>query len=212
MNRTLQEKKVKAGLADMSAGGLGDTLEQWNDSYFQKRGLFVHLELSQSATKNQEQKSKAFRKQTFMYGKEDRDRKREERKFILVVTKLDEEGQPSAALQELAAESAPGIPDIPEMATEDAKYNIAEMLGDMPTDEKKLPPVPGDEDMPVELPTFDLPYGASIGYGNEKFGPPVGYAELDSDTTALLEKTNLNDKDSEGERPKELMPKPLMTT
>ena len=58
MNRSIQEKKVKDGLADMSDGGLGDTLNQWNEDYFSKKGLFVHLELSESAMKNANEKSR----------------------------------------------------------------------------------------------------------------------------------------------------------
>jgi len=180
MSRQIQEKKVKAGLEDMSDGGLGDVLQQWNETYFQDRGLFVHLELSESAMKNKDQKSKIFRKETHWYGKkEERDRKREERKFVIVITKLDEEGKPTEAAQELGAEGPALMAELPN--SEDPKVHMAEMPGDF------------EQPAPVELPgDFVLPGGVSLGYGNEKLEPPIGYAELDSDTTALLEKTKLD--------------------
>ncbi|KAK1813525.1 hypothetical protein LTR12_012094 [Friedmanniomyces endolithicus] len=204
MNRLLQEQKVKAGLTNTSAGGLGDTLQQWNDSYFRERGIQVHLELSDSARKKEDGRGGGgtFRKPASLYSsREERDKKREDRKFVIVVTKLDqEEGQPASALEqinEMAAEGPGAMGELP--ATEDAKYNVAELPGDTTI-------------MPVELPAMEyyLPAAYSLGYGSEKLEPPVGFAELESDTTHLLEKTRLVDekegqKDEEVPRPERLM-------
>ncbi|KAK4541396.1 hypothetical protein LTR36_007997 [Oleoguttula mirabilis] len=191
--RRMEEKKIKAGLQDTSDGGLGDTLQHWNESYFRGRGLFVHLELSESAMKRPDQQSRLFRKETPWYGnKEERERKKAERKFVLVVTRLDEDGEPSQALHELSGGTEAAI--IPELAgEEDARYNLAEM--------------PGDECMiPVELPgDMALPWGVSLGYGNDKAEPGAGYAELESDTTQLLGKARLDDEEDE-----DVIPLPLI--
>ncbi|KAK5122279.1 hypothetical protein LTR85_004190 [Meristemomyces frigidus] len=193
MARRIEEKKIKAGMEDTSDGGLGDTLQHWNESYFRGRGLFVHLELSESAMKRPEQQSRLFRKETHWYGtKEEKDRKRAERKFVLVVTRLDGDGEPTEALHELSGGVEAAV--IPELPTEeDAKYNVAELPGD-------------ESSVPVELPGDTvLPWGVSLGYGSEKFEPPAGYAELESDTTQLLGKTKL---DEDGD----IKPAPLMVT
>lgn len=82
MGRSLQEKKVKSGLLDTSAGKLGDVLKSWNEQDWKDLGLFMHLELSESAMKRKEQKSRSFRKPSSLYSsREDRERKQEERKF-----------------------------------------------------------------------------------------------------------------------------------
>lgn len=195
MSRRIQEQKVKAGLKDTSDGGLGDTLQQWNESYFRGRGLFVHLELSESAMKRPEQESKLFRRETHWYGnKDERQRKRAERKFVLVVTRLDEDGGPSEALQELSGGTdAAVIPELP--GEEDAKYSLTELPGE-------------DGTQPVELAgDMELPWGMSLGYGNEKMEPPMGYAELESDTTQLLGQTSLDDGAKQ-----DMQPPPLMVT
>jgi hypothetical protein len=188
MNQRVQEKRVKAGMADMSDGGLGEALQTWNEGYFRERGLIATLELSHSAMKNPDQQSKLLRKGTHWYGKrEDRERKREERKFVIVVTKMEDAAAALASsstqelenVQELPAENA--MVELP--APEDAKYNVAEMPSE---DVRGRVELPGD---------FAIPGGVSLGFGNEKLAPPIGFAELDSDTTQLLEKSTLSDKD-----------------
>ena len=170
MNRHIQEKKVREGLKDTSDSGLGNLLEQWNDTYFRERGLFVHLELSESATKNPDQKSKKLRKETRWYGKQERERKRDERKFVIVLSHLDEDGLPSEARQELAAEGPGLMPEPPD--AEDPTVNLVEAPGDFSDVQQG----------PVELPAdFVLPGSVSLGFGNDKLAPPVGYAELDGD-------------------------------
>ncbi|KAK1810687.1 hypothetical protein LTR12_014928 [Friedmanniomyces endolithicus] len=205
MNRSLQEQKVKAGLTNTSAGGLGDTLQQWNDSYFRERGIHVHLELSDSAKKKEDGRGGGgtFRKPASLYSsREERDKKREDRKFVIVVTKLDHESQSTSALEqisEMAAEGPGAMGELP--ATEDAKYNVAELPGDTMI-------------MPVELPAmeYDLPAAYSLGYGSEKLEPPVGFAELESDTTHLLQKIRLADE-KEGRKDEPLSkPESLMVT
>ncbi|KAK5725926.1 hypothetical protein LTR15_004116 [Elasticomyces elasticus] len=188
MKRSLQEQSVKASLKDTTTSGLGHTLNHWNETYFQERGLFVYLELSDSAKKKEEGGGSTFRKPTLMYStREERDRKREDRKYIIVITRLDQDDQPADALgaiSEMPAEVPNGTAELP--AAEDAKYHIAELPA-------------GETVMPVEMPAMEtyLPSAYSLGYGSEKLEPPVGYAELDSDTTHLLEKTPLSDeKDS----------------
>jgi len=205
MNRSLQEQKVKAGLLNTSAGGLGDTLQQWNDSYFRERGIHVHLELSDSARKKEDGRGGGgtFRKPASLYSsREERDKKREDWKFVIVVTKIEQERQPTGALEqisEMAAEGPGAMGELP--ATGDPKFNVAELPGDTAI-------------MPVELPAMEyyLPGAYSLGYGSEKLEPPVGFAELDSDTAHLLEKTKLTDG-KEGLKDEELSRRePLMVT
>lgn len=192
MKRSAQEQRVKAGLTDLSDGGLGDTLRKWNDDYFSQRGLFVHLELSESVMKNPGQKSKAFRKSAFLYSKrEDRERKRDERKFVIVVTRLDNDGQPTEALHEL---------DLAEKGPVE--------IGSSEVTSSTIPELPGDQKiMPVELPA---PEPSSI---KNTIEPPSGYVEMDSDNTLLLEKMDLKEKPehSPTNSEEELMPEPLTT-
>lgn len=203
MNRHVQEKKIKAGLRDTSDGGLGDTLKQWNENYFAERGLHATLELSHSAMKRPHQSSRIFRKESHWYGKEDRERKRTERKFQLVITKLDREHQDSDAVHELFGGKDASV--VPELASGDAKSDLVEMPGET----RRLAEMPGeDRQVPVELPAMELPACVSLGYGSEKLGSTVGYAELDGDT---LENAMLDTKD----RPSEVRgvrPAPLMVT
>lgn len=171
MNRSLQEKKVKAGLTDMSDGGLGELLGRWNEEYFSKRGLFVHLGLSDAAAKKPDT---TFRKPSAFYSKkEDRERKREERKFMIVVTKLDEDGQPTEAMKSLA-DTEDGPVEIGSSSVEPMS-NIAEL--------------PAEESiMAVEMP-------ADTAQTAEKNSdPPGGYIEMDSDNTHLLEKLHFDDE------------------
>lgn len=216
MNRSAQEKKVKAGLEDQSDGALGDTLKQWNEDYFSKRGLFVHLELSESALKYASQSSKMVRKPALFYSDpNERNRKREERKFVIVVTKLDDEGEPTEAVQELAGKEN----KVAEIGSSgEPNFTIAELPGEdgvvpveLPAEygagaaEKKLEPPSGYVEMAGD--TF---YG-----GQEKMAPPGGYVEMSSDNTHLLEKMNLgeetDDLPSDPEKAN-MTPRPLMVS
>ncbi|WPG98494.1 Hypothetical protein R9X50_00128500 [Acrodontium crateriforme] len=169
MSRQTLEKKFKAGLSDMQDGGLGFTLQQWNDGYFGRRGLYVHLELSESAMKSPNQQSKTLQKSALLYSnKEDRDRKREERKYVIVVTKLTYDGMPSDAVQ--------------QFPTTKEKVNTRS-IAELPGNTEISPPIvelPGNE--PVELPAMDafLPGNVSLGFAHDaKSQPPLAdYAEL----------------------------------
>ena len=187
MKRSLTEKRVKSSINDLSAGGLGDTLDRWNEEYFSQEGLFVHLELSESAMKNGE-RSKAFRRPALSYSqREEREKKREERKFVLVVTKLNDDGVPAEALREITelatAEDQAQAQQPVEIASSNLPAPIAELP--VPEEEQKLEA--------VELPA-ELPAGVSLGYGPDKFGLPEGYAELESDITQLLGGASLDHK------------------
>jgi hypothetical protein len=187
MNRNLREDKVRAGLEDMSDGGLGDYLKMWNEEYFQPQGLFVHLELSESTVRNSG-RSKLFRKPAAFYNtNEERERKRDERKFVIVVTKLDDEGQPTEALQEIAGSDAKPV----EIGS---------------SGEPEAVELPAEVHVPVELP-------AGSEYSMDKKAEDMsGYVEMDSDNSYLLEKIHLNDGAVElpagGEQ--EMQPKPLV--
>lgn len=174
MDRWYQEKRIKEGISDMSASSLGSVLQEWNDTYFTKQGLFVHLELSESAMKHQDQKSKALRKPLFLYTKgQEREQKEDERKFVIVVTKLDADGAPTEALREMEINEqetgTPAVTAVPE--------NVAEMPGD--THQGFLiPELPGDD----VLGMAELPGGVSLGFISERaMQPPPGYAELEPD-------------------------------
>lgn len=176
MDRAYQEKKIKAGISDMSDGGLGSTLRSWNDDYFGPQGLFVHLELSASAMKNEEQRSKTFRKPAMLYSKrEDRQRKGEERKYVIVVTRLDADGAPTEAIREIEGnERETGTAVV-------AKADEAEGVAEMPGDTYQgflIPELPGDDGLGMA----ELPGGVSLGFSSEKsMQPPPGFAELEPD-------------------------------
>ena len=192
MRRSYQEKTVKNGISDMSAEGLGAKLQAWNDEYFTPKGLFVHVELSESAMKHAEQSSKALRKPTLLYSKkEDRERKEGERKFVVVVTKLDGDGVAREAAREMeihAKEQAAEVADEVPAA--------AEMPGD--THQGFLiPELPGDDGL------GELPGGLSLGFGSEKsyLVAPEGYAELEPDgvTAGVAEKAMAREMDTGSE-------------
>lgn len=179
MDRSYQEKKVKAAMSDMSDGSLGSMLQQWNDEYFTKQGLFVHLELSESAMKNDEQKSKTFRKPSLLYSKrEERERKEEERKYVIVVTKLDANGAPAEAIREMERNE--------ERTGQAGVTKEAETIAEMPGDTYQgflIPELPGDDGLGMA----ELPGGVSLGFASEKsMAPPPGFAELEPDGVTAL--------------------------
>lgn len=191
MNKKVQEKKITEGLGNQDEGGLGATLEDWNASYFREHGLFVHLELSESSLRHKEKnKDKKIKMphhgRLFHFDKEERERKREERKFVIVVTKLDEDGMPAQAVNEI--QELDGGAVVHEMASHtDAKYSIAELPGE---------DGPGPVELPAELPasaytpTYFSTYKGGV---NEKEvpPPPEGIAELDSGLSDEMERTKL---------------------
>ena len=200
------------GLNDMTDGGLGDTLKQWNEEYFRKLGLFVHLELSESALKHKSQKSSAFRKPTAMYGAEDKKRKEDERKFVIVVTKLDDEGEPTEAMREWTGEEEmPATPHPEDEKRAEVEgdnvqsplgQGFAEMPAEVPMatelpaeqhDEKNTDPPAGYFEMAGDVPQMS----ATVA------GPLGGYFEMDADNSATLQKLHIDDK-AENESEKKL--------
>lgn len=165
MNRTIQEKKVSTGLEDTSEGSLGDTIQKWNESYFAKLGLSARLTLSESAMRQPNHKSKIMRKPTLLYDtREERERKREDRKFVIVVSRLDDSGPSHENAQELEAETV--RVELP--VAEDPRNDKAELPGDEEHVAKELP-MPGDQakedlanvycqvaELPADVPT-ELP-------------------------------------------------------
>ena len=111
-----------------------------------------------------------FQRETHWYGtKEEKERKKAERKFVIVITRLDENGQPSQAMHELSSRAdAAVVPELPDAG--DVKHYIVEM--------------PGNEDTkPIELPGDSvLPGGVSLGYGQETNKPTACLFELEGDT------------------------------
>jgi hypothetical protein len=68
---------------------LGDVLQQWNELYFAPLGLCARLELSDSALRQPKQKSRIVRRPALTYiSKEERERKDEDRKFVIIVAEL----------------------------------------------------------------------------------------------------------------------------
>ena len=179
LERQLKEQRVKEGLSDTASGSLGDKLNLWNEEYFSKQGLFAHLELSESAMKK-EGRSTPWRKPTAFYTNDaERDRKREERKFVIVITKLDGDGQPSEALRELASADPPV-----EIGSSGIVPTTAEL--------------PAEVVMPVELPAeevVELP--ADTPSMVKDTNQPHAYVEMDGDNSRLLEKMHFeNELDS----------------
>ena len=97
-----EEEKVKAGLEDLSDGQLGNVLRRWNTGYFVQRGLSAHMELSKSALKHSNRVGASFRRSTLLYSDtEERAKKRDERKFAIVITRLDIENRSPEVSYEL---------------------------------------------------------------------------------------------------------------
>jgi hypothetical protein len=95
---------VSTGLADTSEGSLGGVLQRWNQSYFAPLGLCASLELSDSALRQPRQKSKIIRRPSLTYNsREERERKNEDRKFVIVVAELIDNDTPTG-LHELMGE------------------------------------------------------------------------------------------------------------
>jgi hypothetical protein len=174
MNRSIQEKKVETGLADTSPGSLGETIEHWNTSYFAPLGLCAHLELSDSAMRKPNQKSSIIRKPSLLYReREERDRKREDRKFVVVVTELSHTSLSSTEVHEIAGD----VQRLEMPVPDDPRCHIAELPGDSKLRPTELPnaddkakedmadvicgvsEVPGD--IPVEL-RADIPEDDSL--------------------------------------------------
>ncbi|KAH9835946.1 hypothetical protein Tdes44962_MAKER01865 [Teratosphaeria destructans] len=175
MGTRVQEKKVKSGLLDTSDDGLKATLQRWNDGYFRERGLKASLELSESATKNGRNQSKLIQKGLYWYPeRQDRERKREQRKFVIVVTRL----HPEASGDELV--EMPG--DNREAVVELSAAGDSSVM-ELPTNGHAAPAeLPGD---------LIVPTGVSLGFDAPKWTPRIGIAELESPSTHSL-KPKLN--------------------
>jgi hypothetical protein len=173
MNRSIQEKKVETGLVDTSPGSLGGTLEHWNASYFAPLGLCAHLELSDSAMRKPKQKSSIIRKPSLLYREgEERERKREDRKFIVVVAELIHTTPSPAEVHELAGDiyrAEMPVPDDPRCHTAELLGNTTLAPTELPTADDKakedmadvicgVSEVPGDT--PVEC-RAEMPNGGS---------------------------------------------------
>jgi hypothetical protein len=136
MNRSIQEKKVETGLVDTSPGSLGETLEHWNTSYFAPLGLCAHLELSDSAMRKPKQKSSVMRKPSLLYKERgERERKREDRKFVVVVAELDHAIPSPVELHELVGDSYRAEMPVPD----DPRCHTAELPGDAGLRPSELP-------------------------------------------------------------------------
>jgi hypothetical protein len=195
MKRAAHEKSVREGLEDTSDGSLGDKLRLWNEEYFSKNGLFVHLELSESAMKYHG-REKTFRKPTSFFKGEERDRKKEERKFVIVVTNLDAAGEPSQAIKEIAA--GEGVPV--EIGSSEEPVEVSKLPAEMPPPAVELP-----AEMPptaVELPA-DIPSEGSVAEKKFNVSLPDGVVEMSSDNSHVLEKMNLKHSMLENEGQKD---------
>lgn len=149
----------------MSDGSLGDVLHRWNSSYFSSLGLNARLELSDSVMRRPDHKSRIVRKPSVLYrSQEKRDRKREDRKFVMVVSKIESVSSPGVELHEVESEhGAVELPTSREPGTfetelpGDEKQSLSELataedkakedLADVLCGVAELP-----ADVPVELP------------------------------------------------------------
>ncbi|KAF7187600.1 hypothetical protein HII31_10939 [Pseudocercospora fuligena] len=179
-SRRYQEDKIKAGLAEESESSLGELLRQWNERYFAERGLLARLELSESALKSPNQQSKLFQREAHWYGnKEDRERKREERKFAIVITQLYTPDELGHSMHELDASSS--IQEAPDSA--DARFHCVEA----PTANKDLPELPSGADWEKdvsELPDRKVHLLAELPSATQ-------YAELEGDSQPILQSSNM---------------------
>lgn len=143
VNRSIQEKKVTTGLVETSDGSLGAVLQQWNESYFAPLGLHAKLELSDSTMRKYDKKSKVIRRPSLTYSnREERERKNEDRKFVIIVSELASAGT-STHVNELAAEYNRAELPVPE----DPRAYVSELPGD---EKLKHSELPTDEDVAKE--------------------------------------------------------------
>lgn len=146
---------------------MGAILQQWNHSYFAPLGLHAKLELSDSAMRKPKQKSKIIRRPSLTYSsREERERKNEDRKFVIVIELIDFDTSTEA--HELAGE-----PDRSEMPVpNDPRAFTAELPGDtrlkpleLPTSEDKSNEdradiICGIAELPANVPV-ELPAGCT---------------------------------------------------
>ncbi|KAK4507405.1 hypothetical protein PRZ48_001140 [Zasmidium cellare] len=213
LNHSLREKIVKSGLENMSDGGLGDVLKTWNEREFAKLGLFVHLELSAKAMRSVGGRTPTMGMHPLLYSsREERERKAEDRKFCLVVSRLDGEGVPREALREVEEEMQGGEVGREVGEEEEVVDERRDKAVEVPNPENviyEVPELPGDEGrFPVELPA-----GISLGYGSSKF--EIGCAELDGTPVTAASKDfdpDRKEKIFDEDENANLMPAPLMVT
>lgn len=146
----------------MGEGTLGDTLRIWNEDYFAELGLTVHLELSEEAVRHGGA-SKAVRKHSLLYSsREERERKREERKFVLVVTPLDGRFvQHSGEASELPASDE--ALEMPVQA--DVSTFTTELPGSEGSKSVELPTTRVDAESTVGQQVFELPAELPASFG-----------------------------------------------
>lgn len=144
-------------------------LLEWNEGAWRDLDLFVHLELSQSAQKRASQRSVSLRKPASLYSRrEDRERKREERKFSIVVTRINGDGMPEDAIHELA-EKQDTIAELP-------CTTMADVVPELPGEEAKEA---------AELPAND--WQAWLGDKYFQHPPDHALVELEDKQLAELE-------------------------
>jgi hypothetical protein len=157
---------VSTGLADKSEGSLGGVLQQWNQSYFAPLGLCARLELSDSTLRKPRQKSTIMRRPSLTYNsREERERKNEDRKFVIVVAELVHNDTP-VELHELMGELYRAELPVPG----DPRGYTSELPGDtklhpleLPDNEDKAKEDLADvfcgiSELPADVPT-ELPVG-----------------------------------------------------
>jgi hypothetical protein len=189
MNRSIQEKKVSTGLAATSEGSLGGVLQQWNQSYFAPLGLCARLELSDSTLRKPRQKSTIMRRPSLTYNsREERERKNEDRKFVIVVAELVSNDTP-VGLHELMSE-----PDRTELPVPgDPRRYTTELPGDTRLHPLELP---SNEDKAKED-LADIIYGVAELPADVPTGLPAGG----------VEKTGLDDKMETAESHTQTLPR-----
>jgi len=134
---------VSTGLVDTSQGSLGTVLEQWNQSYFAQLGLHASLELSDSAMRKPKRKSKVVRRPSLTYSsREERERKSEDRKFVIVVAEVAS-GETSTYVQELATNDDRVEMPVPD----DSRGFMSELPGSSEFETSELP---NNEDLAIE--------------------------------------------------------------
>ena len=138
-------------------------MQQWNQSYFAPLGLQAKLELSDSATRKDKKQSSMFRRPSLTYrNREERERKNEDRKFVIVVARLADDSTSTEA-HELVGDSIRAempVPGKPRMLEPGLPGDTVVSPAELPTIEDRTEEHKADDlcaiaelpaDMPVQL-------------------------------------------------------------
>lgn len=143
-DRVQRKKKLKRILENRRDGGLlSQVVESWNENYFRQFGVKAWIEISEAALRNQAKKSgeqapgfvrreRSFVERTplVVFNGESRRRRREERKYMAVLSPLEQSVEIDGGI--VAAAEADSTP--PEVVAELPPSDLIELAADLPSE------------------------------------------------------------------------------